>query len=112
MHWGRAAMGLQCRLTFLPDEWRPIPRLDPSKDTQAILEVRNVSDKPITLTEQNTSSGRRMVAQDWLVGLELSVIDSQKGAHRFFRADNDLSSIADATHQEAHAAGYSILLRE
>ncbi|MBW8015163.1 MAG: M56 family metallopeptidase [Planctomycetes bacterium] len=84
--WGTANTGLQIRL-ILPKKGEPLPVITPDS-LVGRLEVRNVSDKPIKLAGQNTSSGRKTIVNDWLIGLTVGVNQASRGARTFFRADD------------------------
>ena len=85
--WGKANNGLQIRLIIPKDKGEEIPIIN--RERFAVrLEVRNVSDKPIKLAEQNTTGGRMNIMYDWLIGLTIGVRQPRRGAREFFRADD------------------------
>jgi hypothetical protein len=86
--WGEPGTGgLRIRLLSISEDSGKLV-LTPDKMTAAV-EVWNTGDKAVTIAEQNTTGGRKMIQDDWLVGLTLTVIDANHGARIFFRGDNE-----------------------
>jgi beta-lactamase regulating signal transducer with metallopeptidase domain/HEAT repeat protein len=86
--WGNPGTnGLRIRLMLASrGESRPI--LTPDQ-VAASLEVWNTGDKPIKIAEQNTTGGREMIVDEWLIGLKIQALDASHGGRTFFRADNE-----------------------
>jgi hypothetical protein len=85
--WGKASNGLAIRLIVPRKEGETLPRLTFER-FEAVLEVKNVSDRVIKLAEQNTSSGRETELHDWAIGLVIDAHSANDDAGRFFRADD------------------------
>ena len=85
--WGELGTdGLRIRLVLdSPDGRTTVLTAD---NVAAALEVWNTSDKPIKIAEQNTTGGREMIKDEWLIGLRMQVIDPDRRARMFFRADD------------------------
>lgn len=68
----------------LPDD---VAQIGPD-DFNAVLEVWNTGDKAVKLAERPNVSGQNFPSNEWLVGLNLLLTDSEGRTHRFDRADN------------------------
>ncbi len=85
--WGEATNGLRIRLVVPRLDQDGVPALS-EQSCQARLEVWNTGTTALEIPVQNLSSGRRSEAEEWVIGLDILTIDSNRGSDHYWRADN------------------------